>query len=106
MALTRIRYRGLSDVRVMSKRDLASAGVGVESELKWDRTNRHTVVVENMSEVLEDLLKAEGTFTIEEIDAETGKTVQTIVKATKADDTGATVVDGTTGQKSTKGSGK
>lgn len=105
MALTKIRYKGLSDERVMSKADLNAAGVGVDGQLKWDRSNRHVVYVDGMSERLEELLREEGTFTIEEVDEETGKTVKTIVKGKALDDTGATVVDGTTGQKSTKGSG-
>lgn len=93
MALTQVRYKGLSDVREMSKKDLADAGVFLDSGLKFDRTNRHTVYVEDPSDDLLDILKAEGTFNVSEVDAETGKTVQTIVKhdASKADDTGQIV---------------
>jgi hypothetical protein len=49
MTLVKVRYKGLSDVRVMSKADLAAAGVEVESQLKWDRTNLHTVHIDGMS---------------------------------------------------------
>jgi hypothetical protein len=93
MTLVKVRCKGLSDVRVMSKADLAAAGVEVESQLKWDRTNLHTVHIDGMSERLEEILTQEGTFTIEEVDEETGKTVKTIVKGSAKDDTGQTVVD-------------
>lgn len=106
MSLVKVRYKGLSDVRVMSKRDLASAGVEVDGELRWEPKNHHTVHIDGMSERLEEVLRNEGTFTIEEVDEETGKTVKTIVKGKPVDDTGATVVDGTTGQTSTSPSGR
>lgn len=102
MSLVKVRYKGLSDVRVMSKADLAAAGVGVSGQLKWDRTNRWVQYVENPSDALLEVLAAEGTFTVEEVDAETKKTVKHFVQGQELDDTGATVVDGTTGQKSTR----
>jgi hypothetical protein len=105
MALVKVRYKGLSDVRVMSVQDLKAAGVSVESKLQWDPENRHVVYIDGMSETLEALFREEGTFTIEEVDEKDGKTVKTIVKGKPLDDTGSTVVDGTTGQKSVKGSG-
>lgn len=113
MALTRVTYKGLSDVRHMSKKDLNDAGVGVDGDLTFDRVgkarggllarpNRGVVFISDMSDELLALLKEEGTFTITEVDNESGQDVQDIVTATKADDTGNTVVDGTTGQQSTK----
>lgn len=105
MALVRVRYKGLSDVRVMSKKDLADAGVGVDGKLEWNRDNRHTVVIDGMSERLEEILRSEGTFTIEEVDEETGRSVKTIVKGEPLDDTGAIVRDGTTGEQSERPSG-
>lgn len=106
MALIKVRYKGLSDVRVMSVKDLSEAGVSVESKLEWNPGNRHTVHIDGMSERLEEILRAEGTFTIEEVDEKSGETVKTIVKGKPMDDTGSTVVDGTTGQTSVKATGK
>ena len=105
MALTRVRYKGLSDVRLVKAADLKPRGIKIDGELKWSRENGWSVVVDGMTEEMETWLKEEGTFTIEEIDQQTGKTVKNIVTASRADDTGNTVVDKTTGQKSVKGSG-
>lgn len=107
MALVRVRYKGLSDVRIIPANDpgVRARGIKLDGQLKWDRTNNFAIFIDGMSEDLEELLRNEGTFTLEEVDAETGKTVKTVVTATRSDDTGATVVDGTTGQKSVKGSG-
>jgi hypothetical protein len=86
----------------MSKKDLADAGVHVDGDMQWDRSNLHTVHVESASDELLALLRAEGTFTVSEVDKESGKEVQDVITATKADDTGNTVKDGTTGEVSTK----
>lgn len=102
MALTRVYYKGLSDIREMSKKDLAAAGVGVDGPLRFDRSNNWTVHVDNISDRLVEVLKAEGTFTVTEVDAETGKNVKDIVKGTSLDDTGSVVRDGVTGETSVK----
>lgn len=114
MALVRVKYVGLSDVRIMSKADLAAVGVHVDGPLTWDSKGRANggvlahpnnltgVYIEDMSEELEALLRAEAAFTIEEVDEVTGKAVKTIVKGTHRDDTGATVKDGNTGEVSVK----
>jgi hypothetical protein len=101
MALMRVRYQGLSDVREMSKKDLASAGVHLDSGLQWKRNG--SVIIKDPSEDLLDLLKNEGTFKVEEVD-EKGQSLgsEPIIEHTKVDDTADTVVDGNTGQKSTK----
>lgn len=107
MALMKVRYTGLSDVRVVNANDpgLKARGISIDKQLRWDRNNLWSVHVDGMSEQMEAWLKEEGTFTIEEVDAETGKTVKTVVKGGTLDDTGATVVDGSTGQVSTAPSG-
>lgn len=106
MALTRVKYLGMSDIRIMSKKDLADAGVSVDGQLRWDRSNGYSVVVQDPSDRLIEVLKEESAFTIEELDEESGKNVQTIVKGSRMDDTAATVVDGTTGQASTRTTGR
>lgn len=104
MALYKIRYKGLSDVREMSRKALKDAGVpGIGGDLVWDRSNNHTVHVDSMSERLEEILRSEGTFNIEEVDKKTGESVKVITdEGTALDDTGSVVVDGSTGQKSVK----
>jgi hypothetical protein len=105
MALVRVRYKGLPDVRIMSKRDLADVGVSVDGDLVWDsvgkarggvlkgRNDLTGVFIEDPSDELLTLLKQEGTFTVEEVDAETRETVQTVVRGSAIDDTGQEVVD-------------
>lgn len=101
MALMRVRYHGLSDRREMSKKDLAGVGIHLGADLTWNRNG--SVVIKDPSDDLLALFKAEGTFKVEEID-EKGTPVgdAPIIEHTKVDDTGDTVVDGNTGQKSTK----
>jgi hypothetical protein len=96
MALTRVRYKGLSDIREMSKKDLGEVGVHLDSGLTFDRSNRHTVYIQDPSDDLLTLLKEEGTFTVQEVDEKTEEVKQTIVKhdASKADDTGRQVIQG------------
>lgn len=106
MALMRVRYVGLSDIRAMSADDLRAAGVGVDKDMEWNPQNRHTLIVSDPSEDLLSLFRAEGTFQVEEVDKETGQKVgDDIVSGKPLDDTGDTLVDGVTGETST-GKGK
>lgn len=104
MALYKIRYKGLSDVREMSQSDLKKAGVdGISGSLKFEAKNMFSQVVDGMTDRLKEILDAEGTFTIEEFDGDTGKMTKIISVGEVMDDTAATVVDSTTGQVSTAG---
>lgn len=97
MALTLIRYKGLSDTRIISKKDLGDNEVYLESGLRWDRENLWKQYVQDPSDELLELLKNEGNFIVEEVSEEDGKTVkQTIVKndPSRADDTGHKVIQG------------
>lgn len=101
MTLVRVRYKGLSDERIIRSKDLKDHGVAVDATLTWNRGNNFSVVVDGMSGELESILRSEGTFSVEEVSPEDGKAVKVIVTATRLDDTNsAVVVDGTTGQKS------
>ena len=73
MALTKVRYVGLSDVRTMSKEDLAAAGVGVDKDLHWDVRNAWTQMIESPNDDLLLIFKKEGTFTVEDASAADGK---------------------------------
>jgi len=86
----------------MSVADLASIGIKVESDLVWDRSNRHTVYVQDPSDEFIEQMGVEGTMSVSEVDEDTLKDVSDdeIVTATRADDTGAVVRDATRGQES------
>lgn len=100
MALMRVRYNGLSDRREMSKKDLADVGIHMEQGLAWNRNG--SVLIKDPSDDLLALFKAEGTFKVEEVDEKGQTTGEPIIEHTKVDDTGDTVIDGNTGQKSVK----
>jgi hypothetical protein len=108
MSLFKVRYKGLSDIREMSKKDLAGVGVGVDGNLRWARPNdgvwgAHNVVfIENPSDELLEVFKNEGTFTVTEVqDSEDGpKEGQTVVQGSVLDDTGSVIRDTTTGAES------
>lgn len=109
MALFKVRYKGLSDIRSMSKKELGDVGVGVDGDLRWARPNNgaygaHNVVfIDSPSDGLLEVLKAEGTFTVSEVkDDDNGPSEgEPIVTGHEVDDTGAVVRDLTTGAEST-----
>lgn len=108
MATFKVQYKGLSDIREMSVKDLAAAGVTVDKKLRWERRSvlDPVVYVTDPSDELLEVLKAEGTFNVVEVDAKTDlPTGVELIKSTKKDDTGDTVVDGTTGQVTSKAHG-
>jgi hypothetical protein len=114
MALVRIRYKGLSDVRIITVKDAERHGVKLDKDLVWDSVgqayggqlrfpNTATgVVVDGLSDELEKVLRAEGTFTITEVNKGDLSDGQEIVSGQALDDTGNVVKDATTGQKSQK----
>jgi hypothetical protein len=79
MALTKVQYVGMSDVRVMSKDDLAGAGVFVDRDMHWDQRNGWTQVVEDPNDDLLMIFKKEGTFTVSSVEEDETKN-RTIVK--------------------------
>lgn len=119
MALVRIRYKGLSDVRVISVKDAEKHGVTLSQDLVWDNIGsvaggeigdfkrpKHPnaargIVVDGLSDELLKILRDEGTFTISEI-KDDNTDGDDIVTGQPLDDTGSAVVDSTTGQKSVK----
>ena len=108
MSLVKVRYKGLSDIREMSKKDLADAGVGVDGDLRWARPGNgpwgvHNVVyVENPSDELMEVFKMEGTFTVTDVSEEGAPEGEPIITGQALDDTGSFVRDNTTGQESVK----
>lgn len=107
MALTKVRYKGLSDEREMSQEDLAAAGVELSGGLRWDRTNRLTgLLIENPSQRLLDIFAEEGTFTVTEVDADTNVEGQEIISGQPQEYEAPVVKDATSGQVSTKDGGQ
>lgn len=120
MALVRIRYKGLSDVRAITAQDLAQFGIQTDQDLVWDSVGRlaggdvpginrpdrpnaaRGIVVEGLSDDLLEALSKEGTFTITEINDD-NTDGDDIVTGQALDDTGSRVVLGETGQVSEKG---
>ncbi len=120
MALVRIRYKGLSDVRAISVKDAERHGVTLSEDLVWDHIGEEAggpvpgikrpkkanasrgIVVDGLSDDLLKVLRDEGTFTISEI-KDDNTDGDEIITGQPLDDTGSAVVDSTTGQKSQKG---
>lgn len=99
MALMKVRYKGLSDVRVFTQKDLKAHNVEVSRDLRFSRENGWQVTMESISPNLERILRDAGTFTISEVKdgVESAK-----VEAVKSDDIADSVEDTSTGQRSTR----
>jgi hypothetical protein len=105
MALFKVRYKGLSDIREISKKHLADdRGVGVDGDLRWARPNdgpwgvHNVVYIENPSDELLQILKDEGTFTVSEVkEGDEPGEHEPIITGSVLDDTGSVVRDNTTG---------
>lgn len=102
MAKVRVRYKGLSDVREITAKQLKPLGIGVSDDLVFHRGNNFALNIDANDELI-DILKREGTFTVSKI--EDDNTIgDDIIKATMRDDTAvaAVAVNTETGQKSSK----
>lgn len=103
MATMKVKYVGLSDIREITVNQLAAVGVTVDRDMVWTRRTilDPIVYLESPSDELLEVLKAEGTFVVEEVDAATKRSVgDELVKSepSKADDTDkGKLIDGNTG---------
>lgn len=118
MALVRIKYKGLSDVRAITVKDAEKHGVTLSGDLVWDHVGgiaggqivegikrpdhanaSRGIVVDGLSDELLKILRDEGTFTVSEVkdDLSDG---EDIITGKPLDDTTGAVVDSTTGAKS------
>lgn len=120
MALVRIRYKGLSDVRAISVKDAEKHGVKLSEDLVWDHQGENAggpiagikrpkfpnasrgIVVDGLSDELLKILRDEGTFTVSEI-KDDNTDGDDIITGEALDDTGSRVVDATSGQSTTRG---
>ncbi len=98
MARVRVRYKGLSDERIITQKDLEPLGISIDRDLVWAGHGRALTI--DMTDELEAVLRREGTFSISEI-KDDNTAGDEVVKATISDDTvnASEVVDKTTGQK-------
>lgn len=96
MSLIKVRYKGLSDVREITKKQWASVGVVVDSDTVWDRSNGWAVVVDS-NERLEEVLREQGNFQISALDDAGGEKIVARALDPNAEE-GDVVVDGDTGQ--------
>jgi len=95
MANITVRYVGIADQRHISKADLEAAGIkNVPGDLVWNRANLFRVDVPG-SEKLNELLEAQGHFTVE-TPKDDGSAEQLVV-ANHPDLEGDVLVDGDTG---------
>lgn len=101
MAKARVRYKGLSDVREISAKDLKPHGIDIDKDLVFSRDNRWTINID-LNEGLTEVLRKEGTFTISEF-KDDDTVGDDIVAATVFDDSevAATALNESSGQKST-----
>jgi len=103
MAMTKVRYKGASDVRILPADQLTERGVkGIDKDLVFEPGNHWSMEID-MTKELEDILRADGAFTMQPV-TDSGETTTTdtadpLQTSTEGvDDTGNTVVDGDTGQ--------
>lgn len=99
MAKMKVRYRGASDVRRITAKELKAAGLESYDgpDLEWSRKNRWTIEEVEMTDGLEEILRGEGTFRLEKIN-DAGESGGVEADATKTDDTGSQIVMTDTGQ--------
>ncbi len=120
MALVRVRYKGLSDVRAITVKDAEKHGVKLSQDLVWDHVGARVggqvvpgikrpelpnaskgIVIDGLSDELLEVLRKEATFTVSEI-KDDNTDGDDIIKGEPLDDSGNTVVDATKGQKAPK----
>jgi len=94
MSLIKVKYVGVADVRKISKKEFASAGVVVDKDVSWNIKNRFSVVLDS-NDRMEEVLRGEGHFTIKTMDDLGDEKV--IATASDPEVEADTLVDATTG---------
>lgn len=90
----KVRFKGIADVRTISKKDLEAAGIEGVEDLRWDRANLFSVELD-ANDKLEELLRREGHFTISKVTDDGGDAL--VSGATNPNTEGDVLVDGNTG---------
>jgi hypothetical protein len=91
----KVRYKGFADERTITRKQLDAVGVVIDHDLKWDRSNGFSQVVD-VNERLEEVLRGEQHFTLHALDDSGGEKV--VAVASNPDAESDVVVDGNTGQ--------
>lgn len=94
MGLVKVRYVGIADVRTITKKEWAGAGVTVDKDVAWDINNRFTVVLD-ANERMEEILRDAGHFTVSKV-TDSGEADVVAVASNPAGE-GDVLVDGNTG---------
>jgi hypothetical protein len=95
MALIKVRYKGIADVREITAKQLKdNNNVIVDNDMVWHRGNGFSVVVD-ANDRLEEVLREQGHFTISALTDAGGETV--VSTASDPDNEGDVLVDGDTG---------
>lgn len=97
MGLIDVKYKGLSDVRTITKKNWEQEGVGVPVDTTWDASNRWTLRIDATDRMVE-VLKAQGHFQVSEVTDDGSRKV--LFEASEPDREPDIVVDGATGQRS------
>ena len=96
MALMKVRYKGFADERTITRKQLDAVGVVIDHDLKWDRSNGWSQVVD-VNERLEEVLRGEQHFSLHAMDDSGGEKV--VAVASNPDAESDVVEDGNTGQR-------
>ncbi len=97
MALVEVRYKGLSDVRIISKKDWEKEGVAVSGDTIWQPSNRWTQNIDANERMLE-VLRAEAHFSVRAVNDDNSLGDEVVV-ASDPEREPDVVVDGNTGQR-------
>ena len=93
-----VRYKGAADTRIMTVDELKERDIDVPRDLVWERRNLWLIRME-VTDELEAIFINDGAFRLDAVKDDGG--LKTVVDGDVTDDTSATVVDASTGQKST-----
>lgn len=98
MAKVRVRYKGISDVREFTRKQLREHGVEVPQDLVFHRGNAWALNID-VNEALEAIFRNDGAFTVSEI-TDDNQIGEEIITASVVDDTitAGSTADGDTGQ--------
>jgi hypothetical protein len=79
MALMKVQYVGISDVRQILPSELKAHGVAIDKKIVWDHYNQYSVVLD-VNERFEQILRDQGHFTLTAVDND-GKDVEVVATA-------------------------
>lgn len=96
MALVAVRYKGLSDIREITKKQWLAEDVAVSKDTVWDRSNRFTVYVDATDRMME-VFKQEEHFQVSEVTDD--NTERVVIEASNPAREPDVIVDGRTGQR-------